>query len=62
MPVHNWSRVDDGIFHGFHMVWIGAINHALNAGLLPPGYYALPEQHAGRFITDVLTLHATPAP
>jgi hypothetical protein len=62
MPVHDWTRVDAGIFHGFHTVWIGAINHVLNAGLLPPGYYAMPEQHAGRFITDVLTLHASPAP
>src|SRR5262249_56619752 len=30
-------------------------------GLLPEGYYALAEQHAGRSIADVLTLHASPA-
>jgi hypothetical protein len=30
--------------------------------LLPDGYYALPEQHFGRPIADVLTLHASPAP
>jgi hypothetical protein len=29
--------------------------------LLPQGYYALAEQHAGRPIADVLTLHASPA-
>jgi len=23
---------------------------------LPPGYYAMPEQHAGKWIADVLTL------
>jgi len=61
MPVHDWTRVDAGIFHDFHTVWIGAIRTALNEGLLPEGYYALAEQHAGRPITDVLTLHASPA-
>jgi hypothetical protein len=60
MPVHDWTRVDAGIFHDFHTVWIGQIRTALNEGLLPPGYYALAEQHASRSITDVLTLHASP--
>jgi hypothetical protein len=62
MPVHDWTLVDDGIFHGFHTVWIGLLNNALNEGLLPQGYYALPEQHLGRPIADVLTLHTSPAP
>ena len=31
-------------------------------GLLPQGYYAMAEQHAGRAIADVLTLHASPEP
>jgi hypothetical protein len=61
MPVHDRTRVEAGIFHDFHTVWIGAIRSALNEGLLPQGYYALAEQHAGSYITDVLTLHATPA-
>lgn len=62
MPVHDWTRVEAGIFHDFHTVWIGGIQTALNGGLLPKGYYALAEQHAGRFITDVLTLHAGDVP
>jgi len=62
MPVHDWTRVDAGIFHDFHTVWIGHLRTALNEGLLPPDYYALAEQHAGRPITDVLTLHASAAP
>lgn len=62
MPVHDWTRVDAGIFHDFHTVWIGQIRTALNEGLLPEGYYALAEQHAGRTIADVLTLHAGPTP
>ena len=62
MPVHDWTRVDAGIFHDFHTVWIGGIRSAMNEGLLPEGYYALAEQHAGRTIADVLTLHTDPAP
>lgn len=61
MPVHDWTRVEAGIFHDFHTAWIAWIRSALNEGVLPEGYYALAEQHAGRAIADVLTLHATPA-
>src|SRR6266478_5165711 len=42
------ERVEAGIFHDFHTVWIGTLRTALNEGLLPQGYYALAEQHAGR--------------
>lgn len=62
MPLHDWTCVEAGIFHDFHTVWIGAIRTALNDGLLPQGYYALAEQHAGRSVTDALTLHASPVP
>ena len=61
MPAHDWTLVESGIFHAFHTAWIGQIQSALNAGLLPKGYYALGEQHAGRTISDLLTLHASPA-
>src|SRR4051812_10625443 len=60
MPVHDWTRVGAGIFHDFHTAWITEIRNGLNHGLLPQWYYALTEQHAGRFIPDVLahcTLH-----
>jgi hypothetical protein len=59
MPVHDWTLVEDGIFHDFHTVWTGSLRTALNDGLLPEGYYALAEQHAGRSIADVLTLHTS---
>ena len=58
MPVHDWSRVSAGTFHDFHNAWITELRNALNGGLLPPGYYAQGEQHAGQVHTDVLTLHA----
>ena len=61
MPVHDWTLVDAGIVHAFHVTWVPEISRALNGGLLPGGYYALPEQHAGMAIADVLTLHASPA-
>ncbi len=56
MPVHDWTRVDAGTFHAFHTAWITHLSEALNCGVLPAGYYAMPEQHGGRLIADVLTL------
>jgi Protein of unknown function (DUF4058) len=56
MPIHDWTRVDAGIYHAFHHRWISAISDALNEGILPGDYYALPEQHAAGFGPDVLTL------
>jgi hypothetical protein len=61
MPVHDWTRVDAGIFHDFHQAWNAELRASLNGGLLPPDYYALIEQHAGRHIPDLLTLHTRPA-
>ncbi|HEV3261419.1 MAG TPA: DUF4058 domain-containing protein, partial [Gemmataceae bacterium] len=56
MPIHDWTRVEAGIFHHFHNRWLTAISDTLNAGLLPPDYYALAEQQAAGFGPDVLTL------
>jgi hypothetical protein len=56
MPVHNWTRVEDGIFHHFHHSWIEEISRSLNKGLLPDDYYAMAEQHASAYEPDVLTL------
>jgi hypothetical protein len=54
--MHDWTRVEAGIFHAFHHEWISEIGRALNRGLLPSDYYALPEQQAAGFGPDVLTL------
>jgi Protein of unknown function (DUF4058) len=62
MPAHDWTRVNDGIFHDFHVGWIGEVRRALNGGLLPEGYYALAEQIAGGLGPDVLTLREPAAP
>ena len=62
MPVHDWSKVDAGIFHDFHHTWITQIKLAVN-GELPPSYYALAEQHGGGYAPDVLALkERTPDP
>jgi hypothetical protein len=61
MPVHDWSRVEAGIFHHFHQCWIIAISEALNGGLLPPDHYAMAEQFAGKIGPDVVTLNGPAA-
>ena len=61
MPVHDWTRVDAGIFHHFHQRWIAAITDVLNQQLLPREYYALAEQQGAGFEPDVLTLKTSEA-
>ncbi len=58
MPIHDWTRVDAGLFHAFHQRWISALSDALNTGGLPSDYFALAEQSIRRPIPDVLTLAA----
>jgi Protein of unknown function (DUF4058) len=58
MPIHDWSRVDAGIFHDFHHAWIEQIKRLLNGGVLPPDHYAMAEQHTSHFGPDVLTLQS----
>ncbi len=67
MPIHDWARVNAGIFHDFHLGWLAELRRALNGGLLPPDYYALAEQIASGLGPDVITLQqptngAPPAP
>lgn len=59
MPMHNWKRVASGIYHAFHHEWISEISRALNRGILPEGFYALPEQQTAGFGPDVLALEET---
>jgi hypothetical protein len=60
MAIHDWTRVDAGLFHHFHHRWIDALSDALNAGALPPDYFALVEQRIRGPIPDVLTLQLAP--
>lgn len=33
MPIHDWTRVEAGIFHDFRHEWISTLRRALNDGL-----------------------------
>ncbi len=61
MPIHDWSRVRSNRFHDFHQNWTIAIRNALNAGLLPTGYFAMVEQKAGGPEPNVVTLELPPS-
>jgi hypothetical protein len=60
MPIHDWTRVDAGLFHHFHQDWTIELCRSLNAGRLPSGFVALTDQQTGGPISDVLTLHRGP--
>jgi Protein of unknown function (DUF4058) len=58
MPIHDWTKVNAGIFHDFHCAWIIELRNTLNDGLLPSSYYALAEQVTRPIGPDVLTLQS----
>jgi hypothetical protein len=62
MPIHDWSRVDHGVFHDFHQAWTIEIRNALNGGGLPPEFFAMAEQVVSGPNTDVVTLKRRSAP
>jgi hypothetical protein len=62
MPVHDWTKVQAGVFHDFHHLWITSIRRGLNSGVLPPDYYAMADQVAGPWNPDVLALQRRPTP
>ncbi|MBW3540360.1 MAG: DUF4058 family protein [Planctomycetes bacterium] len=56
MPIHDWTRVNAGIFHDFHHAWIDQTKRVLNRRLLPSGHYALAEHLVVRRGPEFLTL------
>lgn len=62
MPIHDWSRVEAGIFHDFHQAWTIEIRDALNGGGLPAGFFAMAEQIVSGPIPDVVTLQRRTEP
>src|SRR5262245_17947031 len=62
MPIHDWTRMNDGDFHHFHQRWIQAIADNLNTGGLPPEYMAMSDQVTGGPVPDVVTLRARRSP
>jgi hypothetical protein len=59
VPIHDWTRVRSNRFHDFHQIWTIAICNALNAGRLPPGYFAMVEQKTRAPEPDVIALELT---
>jgi len=56
MPIHDWSRVDAGIFHDFHQGWTIAIANALNGRVLPADYFSLTGKSDSGSIREMVTL------
>jgi len=62
MPIHDWTCVDEGLFHHFHQQWTSALCDALNGGVLPSDYFALIGQRRKGPAPDVLALELSPRP
>jgi hypothetical protein len=60
MPIHDWTRVLSNRFHCFHQTWTVGISHALNAGRLPPGYFAMIQSKAHGPEPEDITHEFTP--
>src|ERR1700693_2920251 len=60
MPIHDWTRVRANRFHDFHQSWTVAIRNALNAGRLPPGYFAMVEPKTAAPEPEVVALKLPP--
>ena len=60
MPIHDWTRVDAGLFLDFHQCWTVAVANALNTGGLPRDYFALVKQRISGPIPDVLPFARRP--
>jgi hypothetical protein len=59
MPIHDWTRIESGLFHDFHQDWSVSIKHALNRNLMPKGYYALVEQRVNGPEPDVIAVETS---
>lgn len=61
MPIHDWTRVNSGLFHHFHQDWSVEIARQLNGhGRLPRGFCALVEQRIGGPEPDVIAVETKP--
>jgi hypothetical protein len=47
MPLYDWTRVPDNVFHNFLVAWLGRLAGTLNGSALPRGYLARVEQYVG---------------
>jgi hypothetical protein len=59
MPIHDWTRVNAGLFHDFHQVWSVELRNALNRAILPQGFTALVEQRVRGPEPDVIAIETS---
>jgi hypothetical protein len=62
MPIHDWTRVDAGLYHTFHQNWTIELFRALNRGILPEGYVALTDLKVEGYEPDVVALRGDAPP
>ena len=43
MPIHDWTKVNSGTFHNFHVLWIARLMDQLNI-TLPSGHFSMAER------------------
>jgi hypothetical protein len=55
MPMHDWTKVEDVVYHDFHTSWIVECARAINRRL-PKGYCDLKEKSLGMLIADVIAM------
>ncbi len=46
MPLHDWTKVNAGLYHHFHQGFTLEISSSLNRGLLPNSYAAILEPNS----------------
>jgi Protein of unknown function (DUF4058) len=46
MPMHDWTRVEAGIYHDFHHSWVSEVARSLNRALPASSHYAMIEPEA----------------
>lgn len=62
MPLDDWTKVPDSVFHSFHNGWLWNLMGSLNRGVLPEGYLARTEESLRIFETDPLVLESGVGP
>jgi hypothetical protein len=60
IPVHDWTRVDAGLFHNFRLGWVVRLDGDLNAGGLPSDYFAMIERPITGTIAKPLDMQLSP--
>jgi len=62
MPMHDWTKVEAGLYHDFHTSWLVEIRNALNKRLLPSSYYTLVEQNSFGIFERMPSSESIPQP